>query len=56
MYFPYFLFVKSLNHSADIMSFILMFEFFPDWSANPYTIRDIDAYSIETYLYLYLGN
>lgn len=56
MYFMYFLFVKSLNHSADIMSFILMFEFIPDWSANPYTIRDIDAYSIETYLYLYLGN
>lgn len=51
-----FLFVKSSNHSADIMSLILIFELVPDWSANPYTTRDNEVYSTETYLYLYSGN
>lgn len=48
--------VKTWNHPADIVSLILMFEFISDWSVNSYTIRDIEAYSTETYLYLYLGN
>lgn len=52
----YFLFVKSSNHSANIMSLILMFELIPDWSANLYTSRDNEGYSVETYLYLDLEN
>lgn len=53
----YFLFVKSSNHSANVMSLILMFELVPDWSATLYTVRDNEGcYSIETYLYLDLGN
>lgn len=56
MYFIYFRFVKSSNHSVDITSLILKFAFVPDWSANPYTIRANEACSTETYLYLYFGN
>lgn len=52
----YFLFVKSSNHSANIMSLILMLELVPDWSANLYTTRDNEGYSVETYLYLDLEN
>lgn len=56
IYFMNFLFVKTSNHSTDIMSLILIFELVPDWSANPYTTRDNEVYSTETYLYLYSGN
>lgn len=36
----------------DSPSVILLFEFISYWPANSYTIGDIEAYSVETYLYL----